>query len=158
LPRGVTGALIGNQIGRGNGNGFRHECSQAQYGIRDGNRGNFLIGAAITLTAASGTGCQAWSPVSFTPPNRPLDNGDVYISLGLAKQRLESLGITQPTPEQIKAALVGGTITTGSNRRTYGDVARRAYAAQPRHELEQHCPVARREAWNGGERDEKRQL
>ncbi len=70
-------------------------------------------GTLITLTAPSGTN-QAPSSVSFTPPTRPMGNGNVYISLALAKQQLASLGITQPTPEQIKAALVGGTVTTGS--------------------------------------------
>jgi hypothetical protein len=37
--------------------------------------------------------------------------GNVYISLALAKQQLSTLGITQPTPEQLQAALTGGTIT-----------------------------------------------
>jgi hypothetical protein len=42
--------------------------------------------------------------------------GNVYISLALAKQQLNTLGITQPAPEQLQAALTGGTITqtTGS--------------------------------------------
>jgi hypothetical protein len=75
-------------------------------------------GTPITLTAASGAGGQASSPVSFTPPTRPMGNGSVYISLALAEQRLASLGITQPTPEQIKAALAGGTVTAGATART----------------------------------------
>jgi hypothetical protein len=37
--------------------------------------------------------------------------GNVYISLALAKQQLSTLGITQPTPQQLQAALTGGTIT-----------------------------------------------
>jgi hypothetical protein len=71
-------------------------------------------GMPITLTAASSAGGQRPYPVSFTPPTRPMGNGSVYISLALAEQRLASLGIKQPTPEQIKAALVGGTVTAGS--------------------------------------------
>ncbi len=76
-------------------------------------------GTPITLTTSSGA-YQQPSSVSFTPPTRPMGNGNVYISLALAKQQLAGLGVTQPTPEQIKAALVGGTITTGSgaNART----------------------------------------
>jgi hypothetical protein len=70
-------------------------------------------GTPVTLTTSSGTSQQP-SSVSFTPPTRPMGNGNVYISLALAKQQLASLGVTQPTPEQLKAALVGGTITTGS--------------------------------------------
>ena len=61
-------------------------------------------GSPITLAAPSGAAQQP-SPVTFTPPPRPMGNGNIYISLALAKQQLTSLGITQPTPEQIKAAL-----------------------------------------------------
>lgn len=68
-------------------------------------------GTPVTLTASSATGP---SPVTFTPPTRPMGNGNVEISLALAQQRLAGLGVTQPTPEQIRTALVGGTITTGS--------------------------------------------
>ena len=37
--------------------------------------------------------------------------GNVYISLALAKQQLGAMGITDPTPQQLQAALTGGTIT-----------------------------------------------
>lgn len=70
-------------------------------------------GTVTTLTTPSGANQQP-SSVSFVPPTRPMGNGNVYISLALAKQQLASIGITQPTAEQIKAALVGGTITTGT--------------------------------------------
>jgi len=40
--------------------------------------------------------------------------GNVFISLALAKQQLSQAGITQPTPQQLQAALLGGTVTTGS--------------------------------------------
>jgi len=43
-----------------------------------------------------------------------MGHGNVFISLALAKQQLGQLGITQPTPEQLQAALTGGTITTGT--------------------------------------------
>lgn len=83
----------------------------------DTNAGSLVTGlrsgSPITLTAPSGANQQP-SSVTFTPPTRPMGNGNVYISLALAKQQLASLGITQPTPEQLKAALVGGTVTTGS--------------------------------------------
>ena len=39
-----------------------------------------------------------------------MGNGNVFISLALAKQQLASYGITNPTPEQIQAALTGGPI------------------------------------------------
>lgn len=79
------------------------------------NASNLVIGlrrgTPIALTAASGDG-QVASPVSFKPPNR-LSNSNVYITLALAQQRLANLGISQPTPEQIKAALIGGTVSSG---------------------------------------------
>ncbi len=79
------------------------------------NASNLVIGlrrgTPIALTAASGDG-QAASPVSFTPPNR-LSNSNVYITLALAQQRLANLGISQPTPEQIKVALIGGAVGAG---------------------------------------------
>ncbi len=44
--------------------------------------------------------------------------GNVFISLALAKQQLSQYGITQPTPQQLQAALVGGSITTGTGTTT----------------------------------------
>ena len=70
-------------------------------------------GTSITLTTPSGADPQS-NTISFTPPTRPMGNGNVYISLALAKQQLAGIGITQPTADEIKAALVGGTVTTGS--------------------------------------------
>ncbi|HET9403888.1 MAG TPA: hypothetical protein VFO57_04860 [Burkholderiales bacterium] len=70
-------------------------------------------GSEITLTAA-GTGGQAGETATFTPPTRPMGYGNVRISLALAQESLAQNGITQPTPEQLKAALAGGTIATGT--------------------------------------------
>jgi hypothetical protein len=50
----------------------------------------------------------------INPPTGKMGNGNVYISLALAKQQLSAAGITQPTPEQLQAALTGGTITHGT--------------------------------------------
>jgi len=80
------------------------------------NASNLVIGlrrgTPIALTAAPGNGRDA-VPISFVPPIRALGNSAVYISLALAKQQLANLGITQPTPEQIKAALIGGIVGSG---------------------------------------------
>lgn len=51
---------------------------------------------------------------TITPPTGKMGFGNVFISLALARQQLGQLGIAQPTPEQLQAALLGGTITTGS--------------------------------------------
>jgi len=81
-------------------------------------------GTPITLTSTTTTPSPTPGglPVSTTtttmimPPTGHTGFGNVYISLALAKQQLSTLGITQPTPQQLQAALTGGTITqtTGS--------------------------------------------
>ena len=76
-------------------------------------------GTPITLTSTSTTSSSTPGglPVTTTtstviaPPTGQMGFGNVYISLALAKQQLSTLGITQPTPEQLQAALTGGTIT-----------------------------------------------
>lgn len=71
-------------------------------------------GTPITLTSPSTTGNPTATSLTFDPPTRPMGHGNVFISLALAKQQLASYGITNPTPQQLQAALTGGTITTGS--------------------------------------------
>jgi hypothetical protein len=65
----------------------------------------------ITLTAPA-KGGQPGIATRFTPPTRPLDYGDVRISLTLARDQLAQLGIDRPTPAQIKAVLAGGGVAT----------------------------------------------
>jgi hypothetical protein len=54
---------------------------------------------------------------SFKPATDKMGWGNVDMALGLAKASLAEHGIHNPTPEQIKAALNGGTITTKSGQR-----------------------------------------
>jgi hypothetical protein len=76
-------------------------------------------GTPITLTSTSTTpsSTPGGLPVTttnttvITPPTGHMGFGNVYISLALAKQQLNTLGITRPTPEQLQAALNGGSIT-----------------------------------------------
>jgi len=63
-------------------------------------------GSEVTLTGADN------STTSFAVPGGTSGYGEVAISLGLAQQSLASYGISDPTPQQIQAALVGGTVTT----------------------------------------------
>jgi len=77
----------------------------------------------ITPPPTSTTPGTTTPPVTTTttvinPPTGKMGFGNVYISLALAKQQLGQMGITQPTPEQLKAALMGGTITTGTGTGT----------------------------------------
>jgi hypothetical protein len=53
---------------------------------------------------------------TFTPRTGKLGYGNVDIALSLAKASLAENGIVKPTPEQIRAALNGGTITTRSGQ------------------------------------------
>jgi hypothetical protein len=75
-------------------------------------------GTPITLTTTTPSATPGAAPTVtttvITPPTGQMGHGNVFTSLALAKQQLGQLGISQPTPEQLQAALTGGTITTGS--------------------------------------------
>ena len=58
---------------------------------------------AITLESKT-------SRVTFTPPTDKMGWGNVDNSLALAEASLKQQGIANPTPEQLRAALVGGTV------------------------------------------------
>ncbi len=73
-------------------------------------------GTAITLTATDQKG--ATTSTTFTPPTGKMGYGNVFTSLALAEQQLANLGITQPTAQQLQAALAGGTVTTGAGQTT----------------------------------------
>lgn len=66
-------------------------------------------GARITLTGP-GAGSNGTTVVQFDPPTRPMGNGNVTIATALAREQLASYGITEPTPQQLQAALTGGAI------------------------------------------------
>ena len=65
----------------------------------------------VKLTSAQG------SAASFTPKTDKMGFGNVNIALSLAKATLAEQGIHRPTPQQIEAALNGGTITTKGGER-----------------------------------------
>ena len=75
-------------------------------------------GTPITLTTTTPAATPGASPTVtttvITPPTGKMGHGNVFTSLALAKQQLGQLGISQPTPQQLQAALTGGTITTGT--------------------------------------------
>lgn len=66
-------------------------------------------GTPITLTSPSASGTVGTTTI--TPPTRPMGYGNTYISLSLAKAQLASYGITAPTPQELQAALTGGSLT-----------------------------------------------
>jgi antitoxin (DNA-binding transcriptional repressor) of toxin-antitoxin stability system len=59
---------------------------------------------------------------TFTPATKPMGFGNVSTSLALAKYQLGQQGITNPTPEQLKTALNGGTITVDGKTVQYQGV------------------------------------
>jgi len=76
-------------------------------------------GTPINLTTTTTSPTPGGLPTNtttttITPPTGKMGFGNVFITLALAKQQLSQLGITQPTPTQLQAALTGGTITTGT--------------------------------------------
>lgn len=73
-------------------------------------------GSAITLTSTDAKGTA--TTTTFTPPTGKMGYGNVYTSLALAKQQLAAAGITDPTAQQIEAALVGGTVTAPNGQTT----------------------------------------
>jgi hypothetical protein len=79
-------------------------------------------GTPITLTtttpAATPGAASTVTTTVITPPTGKMGHGNVFTSLALAKQQLGQLGITQPTPEQLQAALTGGKIITGTGTET----------------------------------------
>jgi hypothetical protein len=80
---------------------FPGNASALVSGLRQGTPVNLLS------TAPDGTA----TITSFTPATGPMGYGNVRISLALAQQQLAGLGIANPTPEQLAAALNGGQIT-----------------------------------------------
>ena len=70
-------------------------------------------GTAIQLTPAGST-----TPVTIQPATGKMGYGNVFLALALAQQELTANGITQPTPEQLQAALNGGSFTIPSGDTT----------------------------------------
>lgn len=84
-------------------------------------------GSAMTLTGASSTGSTTGSTtatsssggeISFISPTGPMGWGEVRHALTYARESLAAQGITNPTPAQLKAALIGGTLTNADGTST----------------------------------------
>lgn len=75
-------------------------------------------GTPITLTTTTPGATPGAPPVATTttivPPTGKMGLGNVFVSLALAKQQLSQVGIIQPTPAELQAALLGGSVTTGT--------------------------------------------
>src|SRR4051812_41638103 len=84
-------------------------------------------GGAISLSSAAG------QTVTFNAPGGAMSPLEANQTLQLASQLLVSQGITNPTPEQIRAALLGGTVPTpfGTNVLLRGVLEGRGSPASP---------------------------
>jgi antitoxin (DNA-binding transcriptional repressor) of toxin-antitoxin stability system len=73
-------------------------------------------GSEITLTK------HGHPPATFTPPTARMGYGNVSTSLGLAQYQLAQQGISNPTPQQLKIALTGGTIVRNGQPVVYDGI------------------------------------
>jgi hypothetical protein len=80
-------------------------------GLRNGTPISLISTTTTPSPTPGGLPVANTTTTVITPPTGHMGFGNVYISLALAKQQLNTLGITQPTPQQLQAALTGGTIT-----------------------------------------------
>src|ERR1051325_5216652 len=80
-------------------------------GLRNGTPIKLTSTTTTPSATPGGLPVTTMTTTTITSPTGQMGFGNVYISLALAKQQLSTLGITQPTPEQLQAALTGGTIT-----------------------------------------------
>lgn len=78
--------------------------------------GGLRNGTVVTLSSTDAKGVT--TSTAFTPPTGKMGYGNVYTSLALAKQQLAGLGITDPSAQQIQAALVGGTVIGANGQST----------------------------------------
>lgn len=112
---GATAAPAGT-VSAGSGSDLRHaQRAGEQFGAFAGSRENtealalsLRRGSEVTLTGADG------KTTTFTPATGHMGHGNVTKSMALAQRQLAAAGINNPTPEQLKAALNGGTVTTGT--------------------------------------------
>ena len=69
-------------------------------------------GSAFVLSSTDAAG--ALTQTTITPSTKAMGYGEVNIALSLAKAELAKNGITNPTPQQIEAALNGGALATAN--------------------------------------------
>jgi hypothetical protein len=81
--------------------GSKQNASSLVTGLRDGKE--------VTLTSGQTT-------ETFTPSTGQMGYGNIDNALALAEASLKQNGITNPTPAQLEAALMGGKITLASGK------------------------------------------
>jgi hypothetical protein len=104
---------------------------------------------------------------TFTPPTGKMGNGNIDIALALAQAKLKEQGIANPTPEQLRTALIGdaqhpGVLTLRAEGKGWGYIAHRmglklgeVVHAEKAERQERHERTARNERPERPERPEK---
>lgn len=90
------------------------ESTAVVTGLRNGTPIELTTTTVTPSSTPGGLPTTTTTTTIITPPTGHMGYGNVYTSLALAKQQLADIGITQPTPEQLQAALTGGSVTTGT--------------------------------------------
>lgn len=86
-------------------------------GLRAGSTVTLATATAAGATGTNaGTSTSASTGLSFTPPTRPMGWGNVRHALTLAQRELAAQGIANPTPDQLHAALMGGSVITADGQ------------------------------------------
>lgn len=95
-------------------------------GLRNGT--SITLETATTTTNTDGTTSATTTPTTFQPATGKLGYGNANIALALAQNQLAKMGITDPTADEIEAALNGGTVTLadGGTQTLRGVLALRA--------------------------------
>lgn len=67
--------------------------------------------ATLTTISTDASGATVTTTTTITPPTKPMGWGNVSHSLELSQFALTHAGVTQPTPADLQAALMGGSVT-----------------------------------------------
>ena len=102
---------VTNKIGKDFSLFLGSDANAVVTGLRNGTPISLISTTTTPSPTPGGVPVTNTTTTVITPPTGHMGFGNVYISLALAKQQLSTLGITQPTPQQLQAALTGGTIT-----------------------------------------------
>lgn len=88
--------------------------------LANGLRTGTLVSLAAAPSTGGGIGANTsiitGDTVSFMPPTRPMGWGNVRHALTLAQRELAAQGISNPTPDQLQSALMGGSVVTATGQ------------------------------------------
>jgi hypothetical protein len=113
---------ITTAAGASGGNAVYLKRTETRFGGFTGSSANSDSLAAGLRDSKPVTLTGSGEVVMFRPPTRPMGNGNVTRAMDLAQRDLAAAGISNPTPTQIQAAMMGGTINTPNGPTTFQGV------------------------------------